>query len=486
MFRRYISQASIVSDSPYLIIEALEDNFSIQYSGTGLNYRVDYGEWKPLEPSISTEKINTGQTLSIYGIRTDNNNIFTITQKCNLKGRLDAIKYSNNSDYYIADYRCCAYLFKDCIGIVNISDNFLTHSYYGNRCYQEMFKNCTSLINVPIMNGTFRGTSSDVSHFQGMFEGCTSLTKITNIKIAHKSGGSGCKQACARMFYGCSSLEDASKIDIKGIGTWFFQDMFGECTSLKTPPALKASLTSVAVFEGMFCGCTSLEYVPELPYTSSVPWGACNRMFKNCISLKESPALPASTSSNYNENGIFIGDGYVGAYREMFKGCTSLKKAGEISLRNLHSGACSMMFEGCTSLETTPKMYVYYGNSSACSRMFYGCSSLKDASPFGIGGTSNYLYQSLFEDCYNLEIAPIIPSTRIPGICYVKMFKGCSKINYIKAMFTDMNQAALENWLDGVSEQGTFVMSSSATWNPENYRGSSGIPIGWTVEYEDL
>jgi hypothetical protein len=37
-------------------------------------------------------------------------------------------------------------------------------------------------------------------------------------------------------------------------------------------------------------------------------------------------------------------------------------------------------------------------------------------------------------------------------------------------------------WLSSVSSTGTFVMNSSAAWNPADYRGESGIPYNWTVQ----
>jgi hypothetical protein len=36
-----------------------------------------------------------------------------------------------------------------------------------------------------------------------------------------------------------------------------------------------------------------------------------------------------------------------------------------------------------------------------------------------------------------------------------------------------------ENWVDGVSETGTFVKNINASWD---VTGANGIPSGWTVE----
>ena len=67
------------------------------------------------------------------------------------------------------------------------------------------------------------------------------------------------------------------------------------------------------------------------------------------------------------------------------------------------------------------------------------------------------------------------------------MFQNCSKLNYIKAMFTtdpgssnSTNQARYTyNWVSGVASSGTFVKNSSASWNRT---GAHAVPSGWTTQ----
>ena len=64
------------------------------------------------------------------------------------------------------------------------------------------------------------------------------------------------------------------------------------------------------------------------------------------------------------------------------------------------------------------------------------------------------------------------------------MFYGCSKLNYIKAMFTTTPSGSLPyyytyNWVSGVASSGTFVKNSAAQWDVS---GVNGIPSGWTVQ----
>ena len=60
------------------------------------------------------------------------------------------------------------------------------------------------------------------------------------------------------------------------------------------------------------------------------------------------------------------------------------------------------------------------------------------------------------------------------------MFGACTKLNYVKAMFTTDPTAGtyLTNWLSNVAETGTFVKNTNATWTNTD----AGIPSGWTVQ----
>lgn len=88
-------------------------------------------------------------------------------------------------------------------------------------------------------------------------------------------------------------------------------------------------------------------------------------------------------------------------------------------------------------------------------------------------------FMHLFQYCTSLTTAPELPATTLPSGCYQQLFYGCSKLNYIKAMFTTIIlESALYNWLDDVSTTGTFVKNSAATWD----NTTIGIPTGWTVQ----
>lgn len=88
-------------------------------------------------------------------------------------------------------------------------------------------------------------------------------------------------------------------------------------------------------------------------------------------------------------------------------------------------------------------------------------------------------YDSMFNGCSNLTLAPELPARVLEPFCYFDMFKGCEKLNYIKMLATDISaDACLSEWVSGVASTGTFVKSKDATWDVS---GDSGVPTGWTV-----
>jgi len=59
------------------------------------------------------------------------------------------------------------------------------------------------------------------------------------------------------------------------------------------------------------------------------------------------------------------------------------------------------------------------------------------------------------------------------------MFRGCTALNYIKCLATDISAVGcITSWLQDVSSTGTFVKNPNMTsWTT----GLDGIPYNWTV-----
>ena len=95
------------------------------------------------------------------------------------------------------------------------------------------------------------------------------------------------------------------------MANYCYQYMFRDCTSLTQAPALPATTLATGCYRSMFYGCTALTQAPALPATT-LAIECYFSMFSGCTSLTQAPALPATTLVE-------------GCYREMFRGCTSFK-----------------------------------------------------------------------------------------------------------------------------------------------------------------
>ena len=123
-------------------------------------------------------------------------------------------------------------------------------------------------------------------------------------------------------------------------------------------------------------------------------------------------------------------------------------------------------------IDSVPK-YAFY--------KFCKSNKIVDASNLKLPATTlaGYCYQQMFSGCKSLTTAPDLPAQTLAIRCYNFMFDNCSSLNYIKMLATDISASdCLGSWVFGVSTTGTFVKSSSATWN---IVGNSGVPKDWNV-----
>ena len=86
----------------------------------------------------------------------------------------------------------------------------------------------------------------------------------------------------------------------------------------------------------------------------------------------------------------------------------------------------------------------------------------------------------MFKGCTSLTTAPELGDYTLTSGCYSEMFRGCSSLNYIKTLATNISASSCTYlWVSGVSATGTFVKNPTMTsWTT----GYDGIPTGWTVE----
>lgn len=146
------------------------------------------------------------------------------------------------------------------------------------------------------------------------------------------------------------------------------------------------------------------------------------------------------------------------AFQGAFKNATWLRISGEegktlkLSATSLTNGCYESMFEGCTGLEIAPAL--------SATSLASGC------------------YRAMFKGCTSLTSAPVLPAAALVPNCYYEMFRDCSNLNKVTCMATSgiNTDNSTNNWLQNVSSTGEFIQSLSATWP----RSVSGIPVSWT------
>ena len=483
-----IGRYEIISNK-YLTILSLENDLTVSFSNSGLEYCVNGRDWTTLDANVSTVSIASGEIISFRGNLTPTSSTgigtFTISKRCRLLGNCNSLLFGDSAGDNSLSGKSYAFykLFYNCTNIVSVSGNFLPSTTLGTYYYSNMFCGCTSLNNVPSLPATtltnycyaymFSGctaltaaptlpaTTLGTYCYNNMFKGCTALTAAPALPATTLA--SNCY---SNMFLDCTSLTAAPALPATTLATYCYYYMFSGCTSLTAAPALPATTLSNYCYYYMFKGCTSLTTTPELPATTLATY-CYAYMFSGCTSLKRSKQLPATTLSNY-------------CYYNMFKGCTSLVVTPNLPATTLATYCYMYMFSGCTSLNTlvtnlpatTLKSYCY-------AYMFQGCTSLKIAPVISATTLATYCCYYMFQGCTSLTSSPELLATTLVTNCYSYMFDSCSKLNYIKAMFTTTPSTSYtNNWVNGVSSSGTFYKNPSATWN---ITSTYGIPSGWSV-----
>ena len=214
-------------------------------------------------------------------------------------------------------------------------------------------------------------------------------------------------------------------------------------------------------------------------------------MFKGCTNLMRAPELSATILNEYCYVAMFEDCTSLNqapelpattlstdCYGYMFKNCTSLIKAPELPATQLTEHCYSRMFQNCTSLNQAPELSATTLANDCYRDMFSGCTSLVQAPELPATQLTEYCYRDMFSGCTSLVQAPELPATTLVRACYYAMFSGCTKLNYIKCLATDTSATiCTNNWVAGVSATGDFYTPSATIWETNS---TSGIPTGWT------
>ena len=235
----------VVAGIPYVTFKAEQpQTFKMTAKGgyeiTGLQYSVNYGEWKTVAANEEVTFGGTNGTLRLRGTNTNGTasawsgySTITFTDKTvkvactgDIRTLLDLRIYST-VDTQNAKF---SYLFYDCSVLTSAPE--LPATTLAGNCYEYMFYGCTSLTAAPEL----KATTLEKYCYNRMFKGCTSLTAAPKLKATTLAGS--CYYG---MFYGCTSLTAAPELKATTLADYCYYCMFYGCTKLSTVTMLAPS-----------------------------------------------------------------------------------------------------------------------------------------------------------------------------------------------------------------------------------------------------
>ena len=346
--------------------------------------------------------------------------------------------------------RGCYQMFFQCRKL-SAAPNLTINKVGDHGCYQ-MFKDAysfkTNHYGIASI-GTFAVNEIGSYGCQEMFSGCQRLEASPAI-TAVSVGAHGCE----KMFYNCwvsasVGLQSAGRLAANSVANYGYASMFEGCKRLSTIQnnEIRANSAGDYAFTRMFYNCLSLVQAPALQVPELGKY-ACQYMFYGCTALTHMPLLPAMRIDDY-------------CYSHMFEGCTALANVNPLAVTTLPEGAYEYMFNGCSNLTTAPAMAATTVKPNCYQFMFQGCTRLTAAPTLPATKLAVNCYNSMFKNCTSLQTAPILPATELETGCYTQMFNGCSSLNYMKVNFTDWRYYGATtdptyNWVASVSGVGDF------------------------------
>ena len=129
-------------------------------------------------------------------------------------------------------------------------------------------------------------------------------------------------------------------------------------------------------------------------------------------------------------------------YYNMFRGCTNLTQAPELSATTLAGYCYVTMFQNCINLNTAPEL---------------PATTL-----------ANYCYNAMFYGCTSLIAAPELPATILANSCYKSMFYNCTSLK----ISTTQSAEYPTSWR--IPSTGTGTPSSDALWNSDMLKNTGG------------
>lgn len=253
------------------------------YELSGLEYSVNFGEWKTYTARTSIQFGGRFGNLrlrgtNINGTAESETKYATISLSRDVKVKCTGdirtlLDYNDYKNVNTANARFC-YLFFKCAALTSVPK--LPAKDLADRCYHNMFAECTAIEKAPELPAT----KLKEYCYYCMFDGCTALTEVPDLPAKELP-----EQCYHWMFLGCKELVKGPKISAATISQYSCYGMFSRC----------AKLSSVALL------------MPNDEIEKNVPYGLQNWLGDNTgtsattrtLVVKDKAAYDALKSNSY-------------------------------------------------------------------------------------------------------------------------------------------------------------------------------------------
>lgn len=271
------------------------------YELSGLEYSVNFGEWKTYTARTSIQFGGRFGSLRLRGTKetgtAENENKYaTISLSRDVKVKCTGdirtlLDYNDYKNVNTSNARFC-YLFNKCNVLTSAPK--LPAKDLADHCYHNMFAECTAIEKAPELPAT----KLKEYCYYCMFDGCTALTEVPDLPAEELP-----EQCYHWMFLGCKELVKGPKISAATISQYSCYGMFSSC----------AKLSSVALL------------MPNDEIEKNVPYGLQNWLGDNTGTSATTRTLVVKDKAAYD---ALKSKSYLPSQWQIGSSCTVLDESG--------------------------------------------------------------------------------------------------------------------------------------------------------------
>lgn len=272
-----------------------------EYELSGLEYSVNFGEWKKYTSGTSVTFGGKYGDLrlrgtNVTGTAENEKKYATISLSRDVKVKCTGdirtlLDYNDYKNVNTANARFC-YLFYKCAALTSVPK--LPAKDLADRCYHNMFAECTAIEKAPELPAT----KLKEYCYYCMFDGCTALTEVPDLPAEDLP-----EQCYHWMFLGCKELVKGPKISAATISQYSCYGMFSSC----------AKLSSVALL------------MPNDEIEKNVPYGLQNWLGVNTGTSATTRTLVVKDKAAYD---ALKSKSYLPSQWQIGSSCTVLDESG--------------------------------------------------------------------------------------------------------------------------------------------------------------